>query len=270
MTRKNSEKMARELRRTALRMLHRAQVAHAGSNLSLAEILAVLYGDVLRVRPRDPSWENRDRFVLSKGHGTAILYAALALRGFFPKSWLDSYYLDGGRLPGHTTHHGIPGVEVSTGSLGHGLPLAAGMALAAKRGKKKCRSFVVVSDGEMDEGSSWEAVFFAGHHALDNLVAIVDYNKIQSLDWKKNTLDIEPFADKWRSFGWEALEVDGHDAEALASALSSVPFRTGKPTCVIAHTVKGKGVSFMEKNPVEWHYWNLTDELLDQALKELQ
>ncbi|MGQ9851552.1 MAG: transketolase, partial [Aggregatilineaceae bacterium] len=211
----------------------------------------------------------RDRFVLSKGHGCAALYAVLAECGFFPLEWLDTFYQNGSRLPGHATHTHVPGIEVSTGSLGHGLSIACGMALAAKRDGKPYRVFALLSDGECDEGSTWEAVLFASHHRLDNLIAIVDYNKIQSLGRVEEVINLEPLAEKWRSFGWAVREIDGHDVLEIEDALSQVPFEAGRPSCVIAHTVKGKGVSFME-DKLLWHYRSPQGEEYEAALAELE
>jgi len=223
---------------------------------------------VLHVDPARADWPDRDRFILSKGHGTAAVYAVLAECGFFPKEWLDTYCQDGSKLAGHITHHGVPGVEASTGSLGHGLSIGCGMALAGKRDRRPYRVFVMLSDGECDEGSTWEAVLFAHHHCLDNLVAIVDYNKIQAFGTVKEVLDLEPLADKWRAFRWAVREIDGHDYDQIEDALLSVPFEPGKPSAIVAHTVKGKGVSFME-NRLVWHYKSPDDEQLVQALAEL-
>jgi len=264
----SSAARARQIRRHVLRMVHKSRASHVGSCLSIADILAVLYGEVLRVRPAQPDWADRDRFVLSKGHAAAALYATLAERGFFPLEWLDTYCEDGSRLAGHVVHKGVPGVEVSTGSLGHGLPIAVGMALAAKRARADYRVFALLSDGECDEGSNWEAALFAPHHELSNLVAIVDYNRIQSFGRTAEVLCLEPFADKWRAFGWRVEEVDGHDARALAAILSQRR-ADGPPTVVIAHTVKGKGVSFMEDRLL-WHYRSPDATELERALAELE
>ncbi|MDQ6707226.1 MAG: transketolase [Acidobacteriota bacterium] len=242
--------------------------SHVGSAFSCADILAVLYGGVLRVNPRDPRWPARDRFILSKGHAGAGVYAALAECGFFPLDKLRTHNQDGSDLSGHVSHKGVPGVELSTGSLGHGLPVAAGMALAAKLDARAHRIVTLMSDGECDEGSNWEAILFASHHRLDNLLAIIDYNKIQSLAPVSETLALEPFADKWRSFGWAVSEVDGHDHVALNSRLQEIPFRPNQPSCLICHTVKGKGVSFME-NTVLWHYRTAKGTEFDAALAEL-
>lgn len=256
------------LRIDAVRMTHRARASHVGTCLSVADLLAVLYGSVLQVNPGRPDWADRDRFILSKGHGAAILYSALARSGFFPVDWLETYGEDGTRLAGHISHH-VPGVEVSTGSLGHGLSIGCGMALAGKRAGRPYRVYVLMSDGECDEGSLWEAALFAGHHRLDNLVAIVDYNKIQSLGTVTAVLDLEPFADKWRAFRWSVQAIDGHDHGQIHSALADIPREAGMPSVVVAHTIKGKGVSFMEDR-LEWHYRSPNADQLTQALVELE
>jgi transketolase len=259
---------ARSIRTAALRMIYRAKSSHAGSALSMADLLAVLYGKILYVDPARPDGPGRDRFILSKGHACAALYAVLAERGFFPVEWLETFYQNGGKLPGHVTHSGIPGVEVSTGALGHGLGIACGMALAGKRDGHAYRVFALLSDGECDEGSTWEAALFAPHHHLENLIVIVDYNKIQSLGTVREVLDLEPLAAKWRAFGWAVCEIDGHDCAQIATALETLPLMPGKPTCVIAHTIKGKGVSFME-DKLLWHYRTPDQDEMAQALAEL-
>ncbi len=263
------QSLARRIRQHVLRMTHRARSAHVGTSLSMADLLAVLYEGVLRVDPSRPGWPERDRFILSKGHGCAGLYAVLAERGFFPADWLNDFYLNGSRLAGHVTHTGVPGVDASTGALGHGLSIACGMALAGKRDGRVYRVFTVLSDGECDEGSTWEAVLFAPQHGLDNLVAIVDYNKIQSLGTVKEVLDLDPLAAKWEAFGWAVQEIDGHDFEQIESAFNSIPLKPGRSSCIIAHTVKGKGVSFME-NKLLWHYRSPDGEELQRALAELE
>lgn len=263
-----SPELARRIRRHVLRMTHRAQSAHIGSCLSMADVLAVAYGEWLRIDPENPHDPTRDRFVLSKGHGCAALYAALAERGFFPLDWLDTYCQDGSVLLGHATHSGVPGVEVSTGALGHGLTLGCGMALAARRGGARYRVLVLASDGECDEGSTWEAALFAGHHRLENLVAIVDYNKIQSLGRVDEVLGLEPLAQKWRAFGWHTVEIDGHDCAAIGEALRQAPAVLGLPTCIVAHTLKGKGVSFMQDSLL-WHYRAPDSAELARALAEI-
>jgi transketolase len=241
--------------------------SHIGAVLSMADLVAVLYAEVLRVDPRRPQWPDRDRFILSKGHAGAGVYAALAESGFFPVEKLDTHYKDGSDLSGHVSHKGIPGVELSTGSLGHGLPVGAGMAYAANLDGRGHRVFVLLSDGECDEGSNWEAILFAAHFKLRNLFAIIDYNKIQSLAPVADTIALEPFAQKWQSFGWEVREVDGHDHVALKRVLSA-PSTSGRPVCVLAHTTKGKGVSFME-NTVLWHYRTARGDEYERAMREL-
>lgn len=263
------QERANGLRKTVLRMIHHAKSSHIGTSFSMMELLSVLYGGILRVSPETVESPDRDRFILSKGHGCAGLYAVLAEEGFFPKEWLDTFYQNGSPLAGHATHTHVPGVEVSTGSLGHGLPIACGMAVAGKRDGRPYRVFTLLSDGECDEGSNWEAILFAGHHQLDNLIVIVDYNKIQSLDKVSETLALEPFAAKWEAFGWSVREIDGHDCAQVLDALRTVPHQIGKPTCILAHTVKGKGVSFME-DTVLWHYRCPNEQELRDALAELE
>ena len=260
--------LARRIRVHAVQMANRAGSCHVGSSLSMAEILSVLYGRVMRIDPAEPEAPHRDRFVLSKGHACGALYSVLAECGFFPMDWLESFFQNGGRLPGHATAKGIPGIEVSTGSLGHGLPIAVGMALSAQWDQDPYRVFCVLSDGECDEGSNWEAAMFAPHQKLDNLVAIIDYNKIQSLGHVEDVLPLEPFTDKWQAFGWHVVELDGHSIDALTESLGTVPHVQGKPTCVIAHTVKGKGVDFME-DQLLWHYRTPRGEEYTAALAQL-
>jgi transketolase len=257
--------LARAIRRAALRMTSAAGTAHIGACFSCADILAVLYGAVLAVDPERPQAPARDRFVLSKGHAAAALYAALAARGFIPETELATYCRNGTRLAGHASHH-VPGVELSTGSLGHGLPVATGMALAGAWDASPSRVFVLLSDGELDEGSNWEAALFAAHHGLERLTAIIDANGLQSLAPVAETLRLEPLAAKWESFGWEAVACDGHDLAALRDVLSSPP--AGRPRAVIARTIKGKGVSFMEHR-VLWHYRAARDAEFQAAWAEL-
>lgn len=261
--------LAKTIRAQALRMVNRAGTSHIGSCLSMADLLAALYGEILHIDPSNPEWPERDRFILSKGHAAAIYYAVLAERGFFPKEWLDHYGTDGARLGGHVTRHGVPGVELSTGSLGHGLPVGCGMALVGKREKLPYRVFVMLSDGELDEGSNWESILFAPHHQLDNLIVLVDYNKIQSFGSVSEVLNLDPLSEKWQAFGWSTHEVNGHDHPAIIHTLANLPRKTGKPNVVIAHTIKGKGVSFMEDH-LEWHYKSPNQEQLDLALRELE
>jgi transketolase len=258
---------ARKIRAHALRMVYRAKASHIGSCLSMADILAVLYTRVLHIDPLNPDDPDRDRFILSKGHAAAILYATLAERGFFSTSELDTFCENASRLTGHVSH-GLPGIEVSTGSLGHGLPIAVGAALAARADGRSSKVFCLLSDGECDEGSNWEAILFAPHHKLENLIVIVDYNKIQSFGRVSEVLELEPFAEKWRAFRWNTIEVDGHDLGALETIFASIPRQPGRPTVVIAHTIKGKGVGFMEDR-LEWHYKSPSVEQLEKALAEV-
>ncbi|MFH0862645.1 MAG: transketolase [Candidatus Altiarchaeota archaeon] len=259
--------MSKRLRRRVLEMTHRANSSHVGSCLSAIDILSVLYGGILRIDPKDPKNARRDRFILSKGHAAAALYAALAESGHISVKSLEGFCVNGTDLAGHATS-GVPGVEVSTGSLGHGLPIACGMALAGSRGRQRFRVFALLSDGECDEGSTWEAALFAGHNRLENLAVIVDYNKIQSFGRVREVMDLEPLADKWRTFGWHTIEIDGHDTCQIEAALERLPAEPGKPTCIIAHTVKGKGVSYMEDR-LEWHYKSPNKQQLRSALSEL-
>lgn len=260
--------LARTLRSHSLRMISKAKTSHIGSCLSVADILAVLYGRILHFDPKQPAAPSRDRLIVSKGHAAAVTYAAVAEAGFMPRERLDEYARNGGQLYGHVTNVGVPGIEFSSGSLGHGLPVGTGMALTGKRAGEAWRVFVVMSDGECDEGSNWEAILFAGHHQLDNLTIIIDYNKIQSLDFVDKTLKLEPLADKLRAFGWAVREVDGHDVTKLSAVLEALPLEAGKPNAIIAHTVKGKGVSWME-GKVLWHYRPPTPDELVTALAEV-
>ena len=260
--------LARRIRGQALRMVTRAKASHIGSALSIADIMAVLYGRALRVSPAAPEHSERDRFILSKGHACVAVYAALAETGFFDPALLETYGADGSMLMAHISHK-VPGAEFSTGALGHGLPFGTGKALAAKRKGQAWRTVVLTSDGEWGEGSNWEAALFAAHHGLDNLICILDYNKLQSLKTVDETLRLEPLHSKFDAFGWAVREVDGHDHDVLTEALEGAPWEAGKPMMLIAHTIKGKGVSFME-NKVEWHYRNPTPELLEQALAEIK
>ena len=260
--------LATTVRRHALTMVHNAKASHIGSALSITDILSVLYGSVMKVDPQTPNWSERDRFILSKGHACVAVYAVLAARGFISEKTLTTYGRDHSDLMNHISHK-VAGVEFSTGSLGHGLPFGTGKALAAKRLKQDWRTYVLLSDGELGEGSNWEAMMFAAHHQLDNLMAIIDYNKLQSLTTVDKTLRVEPLADKARAFGWAVQEVDGHDHKVLSETLRAAPWESGKPSFLIAHTTKGKGVSFME-NSVDWHYKSPSAEQLAQALEELE
>jgi transketolase len=265
----STELLAAYVRRDIVDMTHRGGSSHVGSGLSIADILAVLYGDILSVDPSAPRHDDRDRFILSKGHAGAAVYAVLAETGFFEAEKLKDHYQNGSVLSGHVSHKGVPGVEFSTGSLGHGLSVAAGMAKAAKLRRKSHKVFALLSDGECDEGSNWEAILFSSHHKLNNLVAIIDYNKIQSLDSVEATLGLEPFADKFKAFGWNSIEVDGHDHFALKKSFELVSQEENRPTVLICHTTKGKGVSFME-NSVLWHYRSPQGQEYQDASSELR
>jgi transketolase len=259
--------IAQKLRARSVLMVHKSGASHLGSCLSIADIVACLYWNTLRIDPAHPDWPERDRFILSKGHAASMVYAALAERGFFPVDELETYCKSGSRLTGHITS-GVPGVELSSGSLGHGLPVGCGIALAAKRESLPFRTVVLCSDGELDEGSNWEAVIFAPQHKLDNLLLIVDYNKIQSYGRVKEVLDLDPLADKFRAFRWAVREVDGHNMQKLVETFAAVPFEPGKPNVVIANTIKGKGVSFME-DQLAWHYKTPNAEQVEAAMREL-
>lgn len=244
---------SRALRSLVIDALEGGGRGHIGSSMSLVEILRVLYDDILRVRPNQPGWRDRDRCILSKGHGCLTWYALLADKGFFPKEELLTQCRAGAMLGGHPERAHQPGVEASTGSLGHGLSIGIGMALGARIKGSPARTFVITGDGELGEGSVWEAALHASKHRLDTLTALVDYNKLQSYGRVSEVADLEPLADKWRAFGWAVREVDGHDVDALRACLSSLPFEPGRPGVLICHTVKGKGLDFAEHN-AEWHH----------------
>ena len=266
-----SVQLAYKIRRHALEMTNRGGTSHIGSIFSMADFVAVLYAEILSYNPADPKWDGRDRVLLSKGHAGAGMYAALAESGFFPVEELINHCQNGSRFSGHVSHKGVPGVEASTGSLGQGLPMAMGMALAAKLDGKKHHVFCIVGDGECDEGAVWETALIANQYKLDNLIVTVDYNKFQSLATVEDTIALEPFTDKWAAFGWNVMQVDGHDVEALRVAFEQAKANlgTGKPTVIIAETTKGKGVSFME-NDILWHYRTPQGEEYEAALKELE
>lgn len=265
----NSKELAWKIRKDAIEMTHISHGSHIASVLSVADIIAVLYADILKYDTRNTKLPERDRIILSKGHAGAAIYAALAEVGFFDVEELNSHYANGSKLSGHVSHKGVPGVEFSTGSLGHGLPVAAGMAMAAKRQNKKHRIFVILGDGECDEGSVWETLLFANHYKLNNLIAIVDYNKMQSMDYCENTIKLEPFEEKWKAFGWNVITIDGHNHNEIKKSITDINYNLGKPTVIIANTIKGKGISFMENNIV-WHYRAPEGEEYTNAIKELE
>lgn len=260
--------ICREMRRQVITMIAAAKSGHPGGSLSAVEILVTLYFDVMRHDPANPKWKDRDRFILSKGHGCPILYAVMAECGYCPKDQLNTLRKMGSIYQGHPDVRFLPSLEASTGSLGQGLSLAIGMGLAAKLDKSPSRAYVVLGDGEVQEGQIWESAMFASFNKVDNVVAIVDYNGIQLDGFVRDILDLEPFSDKWRSFGWHAINVDGHNIAALQSAFAEAASTTGKPTVLIAHTVKGKGISFMENNP-KYHGVAPTAEEEAKALAEL-
>lgn len=262
----DSVDLAKRIRINAVNMVNAGGSSHIGSVLSIADILAVLYGKIMKYDPENPKWDKRDRFILSKGHAGAGVYAVLAECGFFDRKLLLTHYQNHSNFSGHVSHKDIPGVEVSTGSLGHGLSIATGMALAAKMDGCKHRIFVLIGDGELAEGSNWEAMLFAAHHKLNNLTLIIDRNNLQSMDTTENTMALEPLIDKFVSFNWSVERVNGHEHDRIANALSNV---TDSPLVIIADTVKGKGISYME-NKVEWHYKTPTGDLYKQALDELE
>ena len=261
-----SKDFAIKIRKHILNMVHNSGGSHIASGLSIVDIISVLYNEILKVDNNNPKWDSRDRFILSKGHACTPIYAALAELGFFSMSDLELYGKNDSILMNHISHK-VLGVEFSTGALGHGLPFGVGKAKAAKILNENWKTFVLLSDGELDEGSNWDAFMFAAHHKLNNLTAIIDYNKLQSLNTVENTLNLEPLAAKFEAFGWDICEVDGHNYEELAIELKQI--HDFKPRIIIAHTTKGKGVSYME-NKVEWHYKTPNKEELEIALNELK
>jgi transketolase len=260
-----SSALAQAARYDILRMTHSAKASHVGSGLSCIDILSVLYHSIANIDPEDPTYPDRDRIIISKGHAAAAVYAVLANKGFFSKTELAEYCKNGSRLIGHVTTT-VPGVEFSTGSLGHGLPFSVGLALAGQRDHSTRRIFTLLSDGELDEGSNWESALIANHYDLKNLTVIIDRNRLQSLTTTEETIALEPLAAKWEAFGWDVLSVDGHNHEALSESLTT---KQQKPTCIIAETTKGKGVPFME-NKVLWHYRSPNDDDLAAAFSALK
>jgi transketolase len=264
------DRRSRDLRKQIIRSLERGGRGHIGASFSLVEMIRVLYEDILKFDAKNPRSPERDRLILSKGHGCLALYVLLAEKGFFPEAELWNFCKVNGILGGHPEYGKVPGIEASTGSLGHGLPIGVGMAMAARINKAKHRVFVISSDGESNEGSVWEAALCAGKHKLNNLTVLVDYNKQQSYSTTYEVLDMEPFADKWRAFGFEAVEVDGHDVEQLRAALKRVPFNADKPSVLICHTIKGKGVSFVENN-LNWHHkTKVSEDEVKSLMAELE
>jgi len=262
------DRTAARLRGRIIEVSGRAQVPHLGSCLSCTDLLAVLYGRVLRIDPANPTDPARDRFILSKGHAAPALFQVLAACGFFPEAWLDGYGEDGSRFGEHPPAHGVPGVEAATGSLGHGLPMGVGMAMGARLKGLDTRTFVLLSDGECNEGSVWEAALMGAAQKLERLTVLIDFNKWQATGRSEEVLALQPLADKWRAFGWETEELDGHDLDALTAALTRDRSGAGRPLALVAHTVKGKGVSFMEDDN-NWHYRMPTPDETRAAHREL-
>ena len=269
----NVQELARaadEMRLKIIDMVVRAKGGHLGGAFSVLEILVALYlGGILRHDPKRPEWEERDRLILSKGHSCMALYNILARRGYFPSEILDEYCEEGGILAGHPEHDMVPGVEATTGSLGHGLPIAVGLTLGAKLTRKDWKVYCILGDGECNEGSVWEAFMAGPQFKLDNLVAIIDSNKLESLDLVKNILSIEPLGERLRNFGWNVHEVDGHDIAQLLGVLRAAPQEHGKPTAIVAHTVKGRGVDFME-GVAKWHHRKLTTDEAQASRKQIK
>lgn len=262
---KDLRKITKSIRKNILLMNHRANASHSGSALSIVELLTVLYYKYLRINRKDLKSKNRDRFILSKGHASSALYATLAEWGAFDKTYLDKFYIDGGILPGHVDMEAAPGLECSAGSLGHGLSIGLGMAIAFKNQKNKARVVVMISDGELNEGSIWEPLLLAPHLRVNHLTVIIDYNKIQSFGITNEVVNLEPLTEKLIAMNWNVFNIDGHDMSVIEKTLN---IESDSPKIIIAHTVKGKGVSFME-NKLEWHYRSPNKELLEQAYAEL-
>lgn len=258
--------LASEIRMTVVKTIATAKLGHIGGDFSVADIMTTLFFGVMKIDPKNPTWPQRDRFILSKGHCSAALYSVLARLGFFPPALLQDFMAPLSPLNGHPNRLKVPGVEANTGPLGHGLPIAVGCAVAAKLAGQSWRTFVVLGDGELQEGSNWEAAMAAAHRGLDNLVAVVDRNRLQQGAGTEETNRLEPLDEKWRSFGWDVVTIDGHDHASLLHAFQ--PHTTGRPRCVIAQTIKGKGVSFME-NRAEWHHKVPSPEQVTAALEEL-
>ena len=257
--------ISKKIRKHVLKMMYESKSSHIGGCFSVVEILVTLYYNILKIDPNNPNDPKRDRLFLSKAHSSPTLYSILAERGFFPLNFLETYYKNGGKLPGHLDKESVPGIEHSMGSLGHGLSVGVGVSFANIKSGNPGRVFVILGDGECNEGSVWEAVMFASHHKLSNLTAVIDYNKIQSFGSTNEVINQEPILQRWKSFGWDAIEIDGHNHDELFNAFQ---MKQNGPKAIIAHTIKGKGVSFME-NSLDWHYKSPTKEQYEQALEEL-
>lgn len=260
--------IAKQIRIDSVRMTNKAKSGHVGSMLSMADMIAVLYEKILNVDPKNPKMEDRDRFILSKGHAAAAVYSALAQKGFIPEEWLDRYYCDDGKLMGHISHK-VPGVEFSTGSLGHGLPVAVGMAIAARYAKSDRKIICMSSDGDMNEGSTWEAIMFAAQEKLSNLTLIVDYNQVQALGHSEDVIDLRDLKSKLENFGWAVSEIDGHNLDEIYTSFSNLPIASGKPSAIIAHTIKCKGIPEFE-DTVKSHYRFVADEDIEAVIKKIE
>jgi transketolase len=260
--------LANTIRKDILKMVYAAKAGHPGGSLSATDIVTVLYFHFMRVEPKNPDWENRDRFILSKGHACPVLYAALAEKGYFPRKELLTLRQIDGRLQGHPDMKKTPGVDMTSGSLGQGLSAGVGMALGLKLDSKYSRVYVLLSDGELNEGQIWEAAMAAAKYKLDNMIAIVDFNRLQLDGWCNDVMPIEPLADKWQAFGWEVFEANGHDIRSIVGTIDRAQQVRGRPSVIIAHTVKGKGVSFME-NECDWHGKAPNKKQFEQAMGEL-
>lgn len=261
--------LAKEIRRTILEIAHKTQTHHLGSSFSIVDILTALYFGNLKINPENPKDIQRDRFILSKGHAGLALYVTLSKRGFFSEEeLLKQYAIDGGKLGIHPDKDAMPGIDVSSGSLGQGLSIGVGLSLAAKIDDLKYRVFVIIGDGECNEGSIWEAAMFASQKKLDNLIVILDYNHLQGFGRTEEVISLEPLADKWQSFGWSVKEIDGHNMKEIIQTLNLFPFQENKPNIIIANTIKGKGISFLE-DKLESHYKCINETELKIALNEL-
>lgn len=262
-----SEELALKIRKDVVKMAYLSKGSHVACALSIADIVAVLYNDILNIFPNDPKNPLRDRFILSKGHAGAAIYAALAEKGFFSKEKLKEHYANGSVLSGHVSHKGVPGVEFSTGSLGHGVCVASGMAFAAKYDRKTHKIVAIIGDGECEEGCIWEMALFASHFGLSNFTVIIDHNKFQAMDKCENVLGLNDLKKKWEAFNFNVIDIDGHNHDEIRNAFNKLS--SEKPNCIIANTIKGKGISFMENN-ILWHYRDPMGEYFDKAMQELE
>lgn len=262
------ENVALHIRRDILRLIRAGEAGHSGGALSSVEILTALYFNILRIDPLKPDWPQRDRFVLSAGHKCLVLYSALAERGFFDKSLLDTYGALDSKMPGHPNMHKLPGVETNTGALGHGLSIAGGMAIGLRMDKSPAKVYVLMGDGELAEGSNWEAASASAMHKLDNLIVFVDRNKLQISGPTVDVMSYEPLDERWRSFGWSVKIIDGHNLETIINTVNQAPFEKGKPSVIIADTIKSRGLSFAE-GKVSYHYWKAKPEEMEQAERDL-